>query len=82
MTKKYTEYIFPKEVTEEFYKVLVADAQRIMGLRMTTVKHGKAPVFLTPPLNGHPWAEHILGLTCPIVNIAPGWYANKVETND
>ena len=77
MTKK--TWVIPRDVTKKHYETLVSDAERIMGIRLTTVKHGAPPRLLTPPPQGDPWAEHILALTWPIVNVGPGWHANKED---
>lgn len=83
MTNRQVAWVIPKEIIREKYETLVLDAERIMGLRLTTTKHGLAPQLLTPPQPNSEtefWAKHILALTWPVANVGPGQYANKETT--
>lgn len=74
MTLKKSAWAIPRKVEYHVFERLVKDAERVLGKRIC--KDGS---MLTPPSQGsddRQWADHILQLSWPIVQVGPGWYVN------
>lgn len=75
----------------EKFDVMVEDAERIMGLRLSVGRNWASdgeydpPKLLERPPHGDPmriYAEHILSLRYPVVETIPGMYISLDELSE